>query len=332
MKTTITLSIERRHVVALVLAILAAPLLLGAVHVLADALESESTVPNVLTYDGFLEQNGEPVDGEYTAKLRLWQVDESNNEEVQVWPGSGTSATRSALVVKQGHFFITFPKEDETALPEDMFEGLSSSQSIKLDIQLQDNNITNAPLINFDKKISLTSVPYALRAKVAERAKEATETEKVIIRANGSAYSVNAVYVGSTAGRINTGSFNSEGETTGKIIYPEGATAGYASAKRACEAAFNSDTAHMCTKNEMLISAQLGLFVSGNLTYEWIASSEGNPMGEPVDYDCKGYSSDAELYASSDREAYGQAWYSGLFAYPVRCNTNQSAVACCDIP
>ncbi len=170
MKTTITLSIERRHVVALVLAILAAPLLLGAVHVLADALDSESTVPNVLTYDGFLEQNGEPVDGTFDFRFKI--INDTGDTQ---WPAEGDTATRESVTVKQGHFFLSFPKDGEPALADDLLE----NGGLKLKVSLKEPGQADTEYMDFGGGLDFTSVPYALRAKVAERAKEATNTQNV---------------------------------------------------------------------------------------------------------------------------------------------------------
>ena len=95
------------------------------------------------------------------------------------------------------------------------------------------------------------SVPYAVLAEVVNKQQIVTDSGKrLALDGIFQATTENALEVASK------GSFTPEGKTAGAISFP-GATLGYPSTKKACEALLDSSSAHMCTTHEMVISLML---------------------------------------------------------------------------
>jgi len=161
------------------------------------------------------------------------------------------------------------------------------------------------------------SVPYAVAAKRTE------------VSYNGRRYSLNAVFVGTTWNAMvlsGQGSFNAQGKTMGLIQLP-GYTDGYAAAKRACELVIGSQTAHMCTSNEMVLSSQLGV---GAIAKSWMsAGAEAVYFTDVSSYfigDCNGWRT-----GDHDPLKYlGPIWHNNRPSH--HWCTMQYPIACCDFP
>lgn len=145
---------------------------------------------------------------------------------------------------------------------------------------------------------------------VSDRLK-AVEAGKASVTKNGASYSLGATYCGSTA------------PTTGKI-----GSGGFVATKAICEKGTScgaSATAHMCTAEEMIRSASLGLTTP--LT-GWFSTGV-QALAGPSNYvsDCNGWSSVAAA-------EYGPVWsgeHSGGVAWGDRAGCDGARpVLCCD--
>jgi hypothetical protein len=139
------------------------------------------------------------------------------------------------------------------------------------------------------------------------------------IEADGKRYSLNGVYRGTTESAVIGGSFGSDGLTQGAIQY--GGESGYPAAKAACEVAVgNSPTAHMCTAEELVRSAQLGISVPTGVWYSGgVAATRSDDY---VVWDCNRWTSlETPCSAASHCLGYtwGQAYQGCSSALPVAC-------------
>jgi hypothetical protein len=124
------------------------------------------------------------------------------------------------------------------------------------------------------------------------------------ITKNGKSYSVNGSFCGSsTATNGNAG--------------------GYTGAKTMCETACSSTTAHLCTSEEMLRSASLGLTLP---TLGWYAGGlQVHPYSDSItNTDCLGFT-------TSTSTAYGAIWYgAGVMGATAATCDGLRPLLCCD--
>ena len=139
------------------------------------------------------------------------------------------------------------------------------------------------------------------------------QLSKVVVARNGRQYSLGATYCGKTA------------PTNGLIAN------GYAGTKSLCEAVAacgSSASAHMCSSEEILRSASMGVVIDSG----WYASAVHSSY-----FGCSGgacgstqTSSDCIGWTSNNGAEYGLTWQSGgRLLYQVQCGTSQP-VLCCD--
>jgi hypothetical protein len=160
------------------------------------------------------------------------------------------------------------------------------------------------------------SVPYAVKAEQVARPEIVYGERR---------YSLGAVYRTSTLGKVTVGSFDNTGQTKGSISIP-GVAKGYASAKRACELAVDSPTAHVCTQEEMAISASLSV---GGPSYAWIVTGGwGMATASTHANDCDGFESDSDSTGTGPQR--GVLWC-GHRALHGLCS-QAFPVCCCDHP
>ena len=159
MKTTISLTLDTRHVYVLAACILALPLTFGVYKAFADP-PAGSPVPRVINYDGTLEQNGAAVNGDFDFRFQL--ID--GYDEV-VWPGSGEYAERT-LPVAQGRFSVQFP--DNTANPNEVALGDAVFETKPLKLKIAVRPAGTGAWTSFNRSLVLNSAPFAVRAETAE--------------------------------------------------------------------------------------------------------------------------------------------------------------------
>ena len=174
----------------------------------------------------------------------------------------------------------------------------------------------------------VASVPYALNAASATRNE---------IVSGGRHYAVNAVFKGTTRQSVEVGtlsaqhggSFDAAGNTAGLIRFPHEngvLLTGYAAAKRACEVALGSSSAHMCTVQDMVVSAQMGIN-SGVIAWVSHGTTSYKSNGSIVDRDCYAWTSKYTCAEHSD--CHGSAWKQSMTeAY---C-ADAWPISCCDHP
>jgi hypothetical protein len=145
-------------------------------------------------------------------------------------------------------------------------------------------------------------------AEVDARLKAESTKAPVVVK-NGKSYSLGATFVKATVG--SPGKFQS------------GADTGYASAKSQCEAIVASQTAHMCTSEELTRSLQLGVAVTADGWYAAGIRTNNTENNKPVD-DCRSWT-------SSDAQALGSFWLVSGGGYPGQswCYDNRP-ILCCD--
>jgi hypothetical protein len=125
---------------------------------------------------------------------------------------------------------------------------------------------------------------------------------RIVETRGGKAWSLGAVYCGVTA------------STTGQI------TGGYAGVKGLCETACISTSAHMCTSEEIVRTAQVGVAAPAG----WYSAglwSIYNGSASTVDSDCASWTSN-----SATVNGY---WWSSTYAIVQACSTS-GPVLCCD--
>jgi len=176
-------------------------------------------------------------------------------------------------------------------------------------------------------RLAVGSVPYAIVSTKARHVELTSGSERI---------SVNAIFRDGTSnkqGIAGVGSFDGMGKTNGKFLfeYPQGSgvvLAGYRAGKKACEVALDSPTAHMCTSQEMVLSAQMGVSPD-----EWMWVSTGNrevytnSMGMTANVrDCHSWTMDQ--HAEGDVALLGRYWKQGVPSHTYCSNAHP--IACCD--
>jgi hypothetical protein len=112
----------------------------------------------------------------------------------------------------------------------------------------------------------------ALQQQLAE-----LRAKSIVVR-NGRSFSVGATFCGTTAPT--------------KGAFAVGETSGYAAAKSSCEkSACGSDSAHMCSSEEVVRSRQAGLLVTDGWYSSGTFVEVEDPANEPV-HDCYGWTRD----------------------------------------
>ena len=147
----------------------------------------------------------------------------------------------------------------------------------------------------------------------------------VSVSASGVKMGLNGIYCGSTP------------PTTGKIVYPLGSAApietGYRAAKRLCEDACGTTTAHMCSSVDLGRSAQLGSLPNTSAWYTSFTLDlyESGTLGAQYTRDCDGWVTEDDN--AGNRENFGPTFgfdaSSPVFPNRDRCSTVQP-IACCN--
>jgi len=116
--------------------------------------------------------------------------------------------------------------------------------------------------------------------------------------------------------------------TKGRITYP--GKLGYAAAKKICEIEAGSESAHMCTPEEMVRSAQLGVMPAPGV-YGWIASGHTQRARGDTTYvvanDCLAFVNDQPTCGTTT-ECYGTGFGPTGPTYQL-CDT-VGPILCCD--
>jgi len=131
-------------------------------------------------------------------------------------------------------------------------------------------------------------------------------------------------------------SFDGTGKTKGAIAVT-GYAMGYRSGKKACEKALgDSPTAHLCSMQELVESAQMGIFIPGDASL-WASSgvfSSSWDVAAAKDWsvaDCYGWQTGVDQ-AGNGTWCKGSAWFvPGRYPTMNACGT-ASCLACCDFP
>lgn len=194
-----------------------------------------------------------------------------------------------------------------------------------------------APLLALSvTAVASAAVRHQLRAQTPIVALELNENfEDLDVRVtaasershNGKRISLNGIQCGKSAV-----------PTAGTIVDQNTATAGYEGAKLICQRALgcNSLTAHMCTSEEMVRSAQIGAVLPG--FYYWV--SGGQLVASPAESMPYQLTGDCHAWRSSGNEI-GNVWYgaapdvcgvglSGPCPGYTTCSDTTPFVACCD--
>ena len=141
----------------------------------------------------------------------------------------------------------------------------------------------------------------------------ALEAKRPVAKVGTHTYSLDAKYCGKTA------------PTTGAVT--SGALAGWAAVKDLCQTACSSPSAHMCTGNELLRSAQLGVPTT-NGAYAAETAFLVTPNGASS-FDCQGYTTASPTvfgYSNFTPIWFSNPDYPSLQDY---CNASHPLL-CCD--
>jgi len=164
----------------------------------------------------------------------------------------------------------------------------------------------------------------------------------------GVSYSIDGVFVGTTAGAALAGagsSFDASGRTSGNVRIRDGESqmTGYAAVKRACEIAVGSPSAHLCTTDEMQRSVQIcpdearRVFETAIGSEElYVASGLGRPGGDYYANGTEYNFNDCNAWTHGDEGGqFGATIWSSFANVPLRpdykwsCNRSLP-LACCD--
>lgn len=129
-------------------------------YVAADMFSTPAGVPRLLTYEGYLTQNGSPVaDGQHDLFFRLFTTETGGSP---VWQWSRSVATSG------GHFVVTLgdTRLGSPALSETTFSGG--------DVWIEIAVATSGEVVGRQR---VHSVPYALRAAEASHAERSTAAD-----------------------------------------------------------------------------------------------------------------------------------------------------------
>ena len=235
-------------------------------------------------------------------------------DDGEVW-----SSGFSGVPVDNGYFSVRLESGvDPDQQPLNVTDAFVAHEAVWVAVVVDGNEVSPRQAVG--------GVPYAVMARAAETAR------RVEIVAGVTRYSVNAVFRGSTAGALTSadGNFEDDGSTRG-YIGVNGVAAGYPSAKRACEIALGSPTAHMCSSHEMMISAQMGLLSFSS--YIWVSSGTAAGRYDPTGttyhryYDCEGWQQDTSACVGS-QVCLGLVWTQNQ---PTEDSCDSlRPVACCD--
>jgi hypothetical protein len=253
-------------------------------YVVGRARASGVPSPNPMVYSGTLEDSGTPVNGTSTIGVTIFD---------SLATGTGTAVCTTApqsVTVTNGLFRV--PLDD------------SCTAAVQANPNLYIEVSVNSQIMQ--PRTRLGAVPYAVESggvafsNVRIPAGTAWPGPTVISK-GGKSYSVNAVYCGATAAtNANLG--------------------GYSAAKSMCETACSSASAHVCTTEEMLRTAGLGMTLPPN---GWYAAGIYTLVSSPstVATDCYNFTS------SASGGYVGATWASG----PTSSTCNGSyPVFCCD--
>lgn len=135
----------------------------------------------------------------------------------------------------------------------------------------------------------------------------ATEAITVGTGASAKSYARAAIFAKATTSTY-YGNMHASGSSTGPT--------GYVGAKAICETLVGSNTAHMCTADELIRSAQLGAIPAAEPS-SWYASGVLGPTNAN---DCKGW--------TDDGTSYGSTWNFLAAAPPVGASYYPGSTAC----
>jgi len=265
------------------------------------AVDTTSNVPKIIPYDGTLEKDGLPAkDASYNM---LFEFYDNGSAGTKLWDEAETVAT------KNGKFSVNLGSTK--ALGVDVFD----TSELWLQITVEGNVLLPRQKIN--------SVPYAIKAAGADSA------NKVEINVGGKRYSTNAVFRGTSKG-VTGGSFT-DGGSQGAFSYS--GLIGYEAAKKVCEVALGSQTAHMCSSSEVVISKQTGIFDLPQLL--WVSTAESSILYQPAPAitiyarDCEGWTIDVYTDCLGTGTACAATGCSKDLCELPACSSTK-LIACCD--
>jgi hypothetical protein len=245
-----------------------------------------------LTYSGtILGSTGAPAtDGMYTFQLRLYDDPTATGASHMMCDGGA-----QLVPTHGGHFRYAFP----TSGAASCVPAISAHQDLWVDITLTPpgGTATTLPL----PRPHLGAVPYAIEAD------HSVLTDRHVVSGAGGSISTGGVFIGATT-------HTSAG---GALHY-------YSGARAFCQTDFpSSPTVHMCTMDEVLHSAELGLLSQNGTNAYWFASGSSPATGQQPD---------CEEFTTSSYSAW--AWYDmnpGVH-YGIESTSCATALAvlCCD--
>jgi hypothetical protein len=243
---------------------------------------------NPLVYSGSLLFNGSPVTGPQSVSIGLWT--------------DLSTGTRACFT--QPMQPVTFDPSGRFQVPLDptCLDAVHNNQDLW--VQVQVGNMLIAP------RTKLGAVPYAVEAS------HAAETSRQVITSpdGGAVISVGGTVCGAAV-TPDGGGFDGAGR------------GGYVGAKGMCEAKCNnSPTAHMCSSEEVVRSAQLGVSLSSGWYASGVEAAYADPSGLGAangtpSVDCHGFTSAAG--------SINAMFWQGTYPAQIGCN-NALPVLCCD--
>ena len=295
-------------------------------------------VPDFVNYSGRLTDGtawGQSTTLSMTFRLYVQKEGGSPLWE-QPFPDLEKNPEGQPVAVQDGYFSVVLGEgTGPNGQPLNVSDVFADDDQTWISVCLGENCLPEEDML---PRQQIGSVPYAVKAEVAVRATECSQSE---VASGGIRYSLSAVYRGTTKDvgelAIETEdnpepSFISSGATAGRIKF-QGAL-GARAAKLACEVALGSPSAHMCMTHEMVRSQQMGLLDAAPQSI-WIASGIVEVVIHPADgmrvnKDCAGWTVNEEMTGGGYYN-YGFAWMTEGYTLTKRCSSG-CYVACCDHP